>query len=102
FDGLMMDDWPLDQWIFVNPPYSNISDWSKKCFVESKKGARIILLIPARTCTKYFHQWIYNHSEIIFIKGRLKYLNPVSGKSKGSAPFPSILCIYNNNSEGIQ
>jgi len=96
FDGLMMDDWPLDKWIYVNPPYSKIKEWSKKCYTEYTKGCNIIMLIPARTDTRYFHQWIHPHAKIEFIKGRIKYLNPITNKSEGSAPFPSIFCIYNN------
>jgi site-specific DNA-methyltransferase (adenine-specific) len=49
------------------------------------------MLIPARTDTTYFHQYIYNKSEIRFIKGRLKF-----GDSKNSAPFPSMIVIYRN------
>jgi site-specific DNA-methyltransferase (adenine-specific) len=96
FDGLEIE-WPRDQWIYVNPPYSNIETWAKKCFVEWKKGSKIIMLIPARTDTRYFHTWIHPHAKIEFIKGRLKYLNPITKETKGSAPFPSIFCIYNGN-----
>lgn len=49
------------------------------------------MLIPARTDTKYFHDHIYHKAEIRFIKGRLKF-----GDSKNSAPFPSMLVIYEN------
>ena len=50
------------------------------------------MLIPARTDTKYFHDFIWNKSEIRFVKGRLKF-----GESKNSAPFPSMVVIYKNN-----
>ena len=53
------------------------------------------MLIPARTDTKYFHEYIYKKKnvEIRFIKGRLKF----EGKQKGSgpAPFPSMIVIFN-------
>ncbi len=52
-------------------------------------GAIVVLLIPARTDTRYFHDYIYKKCEIRFIKGRLKF-----GDSKNSAPFPSMLCIF--------
>lgn len=47
------------------------------------------MLLPARTDTKWFHNWIYGKAEIQFIKGRLKF-----GTSKTSAPFPSMLVIF--------
>lgn len=76
--------------VFCNPPYSQISSWVKKAYEESHKpGTVIVLLIPARTDTRYFQEYIYHRAEIRFIKGRLKF-----GDSKNSAPFPSMLAIY--------
>lgn len=76
--------------IFVNPPYSNISEWVAKAFYESKNdNTVIVMLIPSRTDTRYFHNYIYQRAEIRFIKGRLKF-----GDSKNSAPFPSMVVIW--------
>lgn len=75
---------------FCNPPYSQIGDWVKKAYNESRQpGTLIVLLIPARTDTRYFQEYIYHRAEIRFIKGRLKF-----GNSKNSAPFPSMIVIY--------
>ena len=49
------------------------------------------MLLPARTDTSRFHDYIYHKSEIRFIRGRLKF-----GGSKNAAPFPSMLVIYND------
>ena len=92
-----LDDDGLEQsWegfvVFCNPPYGkNINKWVKKCYNESKKpNTKVVLLIPARTDTKYFHEYIYRKvSEIRFIKGRLKF-----GNSKNSAPFPSMVVVF--------
>lgn len=76
--------------VFVNPPYSQIKQWVKKAWQESlKPNTTVVMLIPARTDTKYFHDYIYHRSEIRFIKGRLKF-----GNSKNSAPFPSMIVIF--------
>lgn len=80
--------------VFCNPPYSKISEWCRKCYEEWTKGSTIVLLIPARTDTKYFHEYVLPYAEIRFIKGRLKF-----GNQKNSAPFPSILCIYRATKE---
>ncbi|WFD12230.1 hypothetical protein [Tepidibacter hydrothermalis] len=47
------------------------------------------MLIPSRTDTKYWHEWIFGKAEIRFIKGRLKF-----DDSKNSAPFPSAIVIF--------
>lgn len=76
--------------VFCNPPYSNISEWVKKAWTESTKdNTLVVLLIPARTDTRYFHEYIYNRSEVRFIKGRLRF-----GEAVNSAPFPSMVVIF--------
>lgn len=47
------------------------------------------MLLPARTDTRWFHDYIYRKAEIKFVKGRLKF-----GSSKNSAPFPSMVVIF--------
>lgn len=74
--------------VFCNPPYSNLKAWVKKASEESKH-ATVVMLIPARTDTIAFHQYIYGKAEIRFIKGRLKF-----GDSKNSAPFPSMIVVF--------
>ena len=86
FDGLQIE-WGSST--FVNPPYSKISDWCKKAYEEALKGKLIVMLIPSRTDTRYWHDYIMKASEIRFIKGRLKF-----GDSKNSAPFPSAIIIF--------
>ena len=61
----------------------------KKAYEESLKGATVVCLIPARTDTKYWHDYCMKAAEIRFIKGRLKF-----GDQKGSAPFPSVVVIF--------
>lgn len=79
------------QVVFCNPPYGKeLPKWVKKCYEESRH-ADIVLLIPARTDTRWFHDYIYNKAEIRFIKGRLKF-----NEAKTAAPFPSMVVIYKN------
>ena len=78
--------------VFCNPPYGReIYKWVKKCYEESKKpGTTVVLLIPARTDTRYFHEFIYHKArEIRLIKGRLKF-----GNATASAPFPSMVVVF--------
>lgn len=78
--------------VFCNPPYGRqIYDWVKKAYNESRKpDTTVVMLIPARTDTRYFHEFIYHRAkEIRFIKGRLKF-----GSAKNAAPFPSMIVIF--------
>ena len=84
-------DWSNSN-VFCNPPYGKeIKKWVKKCYEESKKeNTKIVMLIPARTDTSYFHDYIYKKAkEIRFIRGRLKF-----GQAKNSAPFPSMVVVF--------
>lgn len=87
FDGLNIE-WGKRN--FVNPPYgTEIKHWIKKGFEESKKGKLVIFLIPSRTDTRYWHEFIMKANEIRFIKGRLCFDD--SGKP---APFPSCVVLF--------
>jgi phage N-6-adenine-methyltransferase len=82
--------WHIYESIWLNPPYGRtIGKWIKKAYEESLKGCTVVCLLPARTDTKWFHDYIYNTAETRFIKGRLKF-----GDSKNSAPFPSMIVIF--------
>ena len=78
--------------VFCNPPYGReLPKWIEKCASESKH-AKVVMLIPARTDTRAFHDFIYGKAEIRFIKGRLKF--KVDGKEEYPAPFPSMVVIF--------
>ena len=75
--------------VFCNPPYGRqMPLWIEKAYRECENGTTVVLLIPARTDTKYFHDYIYGKHEIRFIRGRLHF-----NESKQSAPFPSMVVI---------
>lgn len=79
--------------VFCNPPYGrDIGKWVRKGYEESLNGALVVMLLPARTDTRWFHEYIYHKAkEIRFIKGRLKF-----GNSANSAPFPSMVVVYDS------
>ena len=87
-DGLSQS-WDGER-VFMNPPYGKeIGKWVKKA--SEQKNGFVVCLLPARTDTKWFHDFIYGKAEVQFLKGRLKF-----GGSKNSAPFPSMIAIFNN------
>jgi hypothetical protein len=78
---------------FINPPFKTQRLWIKKAYEESLKGKTCVMLLPARTDTRIFHDIVLPFSkEIRFIKGRLKF-----EQYNNSAPFPSMIVIFNGN-----
>lgn len=79
--------------VFCNPPYGRgVGSWVRKCYLHGKvENGIAVMLIPARTDTRWFHEYIYNKKnvEVRFLKGRLKF-----GESKNYAPFPSMVVIF--------
>ena len=76
--------------VWCNPPYGKeIIQWVKKGYTEGHKpGTTVVMLLPARTDTKWFHEYCTD-AKITFIRGRIKF-----GGSKNNAPFPSILVEF--------
>ena len=83
------------QWngvVWCNPPYGRqIKHWVKKASETADNGNTVVMLIPARTDTEWFHEYVYGKAEIRFIRGRVKF-----GGAKNSAPFPSMICVFRN------
>lgn len=88
FDGLEIE-W--GDYNFVNPPYSKISKWIDKSIEQNEKGKEVILLIPARTDTKWFRKLVDYGCEIEFVTGRLHF------NDSNSAPFPSCYVTLKGN-----
>lgn len=79
------------QIVFCNPPYGKvIKDWVKKGAEEAQKpGTTVVMLLPARTDTAWFHDYIYHKArEIRFLRGRLRF------NEAGAAPFPSMVVVF--------
>ena len=92
----LTQSWDCGGAVFCNPPYGReIGKWVKKAYEEARGGGySIVLLIPARTDTTYFHDYIYGKAEIRFVRGRLRFTDN-EGNSRDPAPFPSMIVIYN-------
>lgn len=85
-DGLKQT-WGGGGTLWMNPPYGReIGKWVKKA---SESNATVVCLLPARTDTRWFHDYIYGKAEIRFVRGRLKF-----GGGKNSAPFPSMVVVF--------
>lgn len=94
-DGLRQQ-WSGVCW--MNPPYGLvIRYWVRKAWEQSRRGVTTVCLLPARTDTKWFHEYCYDYKtnsfkvgvEGRFLKGRLKF-----GRNGNSATFPSMIIVF--------
>jgi len=85
------DPWGAGFAAWCNPPYGReIKHWVKKAQEESAAGATVVMLLPARTDTAYYHDYIWPYAcEMRFIRGRLKFVGGAS-----AAPFPSVIVVF--------
>lgn len=84
-DGLAQD-WTGTVW--MNPPYGRaIGEWVSKAFWCDAHV--VVCLLPARTDTRWWHEYVAQADEIRFVRGRLKF-----GNAQHSAPFPSAVVIF--------
>jgi hypothetical protein len=94
--------------VFVNPPYGNaIPKWVKKSYDESLRGALVVMLVPSRTETRYWHEYCMK-GEIRFIKGRIGFINRTLLNFKENeklkitaAPFPSAIVIFGSGKRSV-
>lgn len=77
--------------VWMNPPYGReIGKWVEKAYRQATEfGCTVVALLPARTDTKWFQEFVLPYAELRWVRGRLKF-----GGSKNSAPFPSVVAIY--------
>lgn len=89
----VLDDGLLQDWhgfVWCNPPYGKQTGlWLKRM----KKHNNGIALIFARTDTIMFHEYVFNATAILFLKGRLSFYD-VTGKKGGTAGAPSCLVAW--------
>ena len=77
---------------WMNPPYGReISKWMGKAVKEAVEGnvVRVVCLVPARTDTAWWHDFVVPYGRVKFLRGRLKFEG-----AKNCAPFPSALVIF--------
>ena len=84
---------------WCNPPYGrDVCKWVEKAHYSTYKGITTVMLLPARTDTKWFHNYIATpRHEIRFVRGRLKF-----GGAKNSAPFPSMVVVFRPKMEMLE
>lgn len=83
---------------YMNPPYGReTKHWVKKAHEQTQKWKPHLMgvgLLPVRTDTKWFHDYVLPYYEIILLKGRIAFVDPETGKSVKGTNFASMLVIY--------
>lgn len=96
-DGLSKS-WANER-VFMNPPYGKeLNKWVSKAYFESLYAEIIVALLPVRTSTAWFHDYVLDKEEIRFIRGRLYFTHPDGHKV--NAPFSSMIVIWSTRSSG--
>lgn len=89
------DDGLRQRWTgtcWMNPPYGRtIAPWIRKARCESRRGVRVVCLIPARTDTAWWHDEVMRAQEIRLLRGRVRFVGAIS-----AAPFPSAVVIFDS------
>lgn len=88
-DDSLSQDWSaLEGNLWLNPPYGReLKHWVKKAYESSiNRDGTLVMLIPSRTDTSYWHDYIFDKAEIKFIRGRLKFENGGGGESTSAVP----------------
>lgn len=87
-DNALQQRWTGTVWL--NPPYGReVGEWVRKAYEESQQLATVVVLIPARTDTQYWHDYVMQAAEIRLVKGRLRFEG-----AENSAPFPSAVIVF--------
>ena len=83
---------PWDGVCWCHPPYGRtMGAWVRKAYVETyRKNTTVVALLPSRTDTVYWHEYVMKAQEVRFIKGRIKY-----PELDNPSPFAQCLVIFN-------
>lgn len=81
--------------LWLNPPFGNIAPFAEKCAIESARGAKIRMLVPASVGTIWFREFVHRRAYVLFLSPRLTFLGEKD-------PFPKdlLLCVYERGLHG--
>ena len=89
----LVQDWKEER-VFVNPPFSDIKSWVRKCYQEGQKfNTLVVMILPSRTDTQYWHDYIMKSHEIWFAKGRVNFLKD-GKKTQNGSTFPLAIITF--------
>lgn len=84
-EDALSGEWPFDGDCWLNPPFSDIEPWAKKCSEQKRRG-RIFLLTPASTGADWFQRYVLNRAQVVAVAPRVTFEGHTS-------PYPKDLVI---------
>lgn len=99
-DNAILQDWVGTVWL--NPPYGRgIGKWIRKAWESSQEGATVVVLMPVRSDTPYWHDQVMRASEVRLVRGRLRFTGgPKENSQSHNAPFPCCVVVFKPFCEG--
>lgn len=87
-DDALSQEWTGTCW--MNPPYgADLPQWICKAYQSSLNGSTVVCLVPARTDTRWWHEYVEGKAEVRFVRGRIKFVG-----APYNAPFPCVVLVY--------
>lgn len=77
-DNSLKQDWGFGGFCWLNPPFSNITPWVEKSYMESQKGAKIAALVPASVGSNWWSNWVENKAHVLLLQPRLTFVGHTS------------------------
>lgn len=103
-DGLTQDWLEVSQGgiIFVNPPFSKLRAWTKKCAEEGARGCNIIALLPGDTSTIWFQDVVGpSAAAVCFYRGRIEFIRTSKAFGAG-AMQPTMFAFWGSKAKEFQ
>ena len=96
---------PWKTWTWCNPPYSKeagpLIAWVKKAAEESSlHNKKSVMLLPADTSTAWFDLVMRQAAEVLFLRPRVRFIDPSTGKKAGSPKFGSLVAVFDHERAG--
>jgi phage N-6-adenine-methyltransferase len=87
--------------VYVNPPYSNPRAWCERALQATQSGEAdtVVMLLPCATDTAWFHEIVWPHAELHFVRGRVRFLG-WRGTPLPSPRAPSLVAVFRTKSGG--
>ena len=96
-DSLTLDWTRLQRNLWLNPPYSNIAPWAKKCAECQHRPAWLLFLVPASVDSKWYREHVHGKAYVMPLEPRLTF----EGETD-PYPKPLMLCAYGFNVSGFE
>lgn len=88
-DDALIQGWVFEGWDWCNPPYSDIEPWVAKAAIESQKGAKVAMLLPASVGSNWWATHVDRKAYVTFLNGRITF-------EGHTGPYPKdlVLLLY--------